>query len=352
MANKNPLRGEERRVVSTKLYRIEFVNFMKICEAENKKVNAKLREMIRKEIKERFGQVSGEEKDRFEKFIIKIDNSGKEIEHICDESELGNNFGANPKAPHFLTPIFFKKEVLDKYYNKPSKYSISDGYLSFGSVWGINIDNNAIGGIMVYLGDLGRLPYEEQKHWRLHNISKGNASKISYKRDFQAEFCSPTEPALFFKERLGLFNKIWKEKLGWYLFKSLDKKDEHHLKTLRIPDNEQKEFDEVVLSLNKILADSLNVSEMKKDLNFEKEDKSISILEKYLKQKYKFNSSQMINFLKDLQNLRSKGSAHRKGKDYIKAYKKFDKGDFSKTFENVLIQSITMLNTIENKILK
>ena len=46
MENKNPLRGQERRVVSTKLYRIEFVNFMKVCNAECKKVNAKLREMI------------------------------------------------------------------------------------------------------------------------------------------------------------------------------------------------------------------------------------------------------------------------------------------------------------------
>jgi len=51
MKEKNPLRGQERRVISTKLYRIEFANFIKICEAENKKINAKLREMILKEIK-------------------------------------------------------------------------------------------------------------------------------------------------------------------------------------------------------------------------------------------------------------------------------------------------------------
>jgi len=60
----------------------------------------------------------------------------------------------------------------------------------------------------------------------------------------------------------------------------------------------------------------------------------------------------MIDFLKTLQSLRSKGSAHRKGSDYKKIYEKFDKGNLSKTFENILIQSIWMLNTIENKILK
>jgi len=81
MENQNPLRGQERRVVSTKLYRIEFVNFMKICEAENKKVNAKLREMIGKEIenypnkdiftKKKYDLEKGEEKIK-QKFNLEI----------------------------------------------------------------------------------------------------------------------------------------------------------------------------------------------------------------------------------------------------------------------------------------
>ncbi len=47
---KNPLRGQDRRVVSTKLYRVEYAPFMKICENEKKRVNGKLREMILREI--------------------------------------------------------------------------------------------------------------------------------------------------------------------------------------------------------------------------------------------------------------------------------------------------------------
>ena len=45
----NPLSGEERKVVSTRLYASELIFFKKICEQEGKTVNAKLREMIRKE---------------------------------------------------------------------------------------------------------------------------------------------------------------------------------------------------------------------------------------------------------------------------------------------------------------
>ncbi len=284
---------------------------------------------------------------KFEKFIIKVDTSGKKIEYTCNESKLANRFGAKPKAPCFLTPVFFKKEVLDKYYNKPSKYSVSDGYLSSGTLWGINIDNNADGCIMVYLGDLGRLPYDEQQHWKLHNITAGSISQTSFKRDFQAEFCSPTEPVLYFKERLEIFNGKWKKKFGWDLFKPLSKEDEHHLKTLRVPDKEQKEFDEVVLSLNKLIIDSLNVTEIKKDISLDENEKSISILQKYLEQKHKFSSPDMIGFLRNLQGLRSTGSAHQKGSDYEKAYRKFDKGDLSKTFENIITQSIQMLNTLE-----
>ena len=47
------LRGEERKIVSTRLYRSEFANFLRICEGEGLSVNAKLREMVRGEIGER-----------------------------------------------------------------------------------------------------------------------------------------------------------------------------------------------------------------------------------------------------------------------------------------------------------
>lgn len=288
---------------------------------------------------------------RFEKFAFK-DINGKEIKSTCDESKLGNNFGANSGKPHFLTTIFFKKEVLDKYYGRPSKYSINDGYLFYVrengvNEWGMPIDNNAKECVMAYLGDLGKIPYEEQQHWKLHNILEGKSSLVSFKRDFKVESCSPTEPALFFKEKLEIFNENWRNKFRWSLFRQLDKGDEHHFKSLRVPGNEQKEFDELVLSLNKIIIDSLNVVKMKQGLTFEKNDKSISVLDKFLQQKFKWSSPQLIYFLRNLQDLRSTGSAHGKGESYKRAYKKFDKSSFSKTFENILIGAITLLNTLE-----
>jgi predicted HTH domain antitoxin len=53
----HPLSGEERKIVSTRLYQSEFLYFKKICEMEGKSVNTKLKEVIREEIKKRFGGI-------------------------------------------------------------------------------------------------------------------------------------------------------------------------------------------------------------------------------------------------------------------------------------------------------
>jgi hypothetical protein len=43
------LSGEERKIVSTRLYKSEFLFLKKLCDQEGKTINTKLREMIRKE---------------------------------------------------------------------------------------------------------------------------------------------------------------------------------------------------------------------------------------------------------------------------------------------------------------
>ena len=83
-----------------------------------------------------------------------------------DPAKLSNYFGANPEAPHYLTPVFFKKEVLQRYLSHPDRYSVEDGYLRCQSLWGMAIDNHHKDYVSAYLGDLGRdLPEAEQNHW-------------------------------------------------------------------------------------------------------------------------------------------------------------------------------------------
>ena len=53
----HPLSGEDRKIVSTRLYQSEFLYFKKICEKECKTVNAKLKQLVRDEIKQKFGDI-------------------------------------------------------------------------------------------------------------------------------------------------------------------------------------------------------------------------------------------------------------------------------------------------------
>ncbi|MGD0077929.1 MAG: hypothetical protein ABSB91_04785 [Sedimentisphaerales bacterium] len=94
-----------------------------------------------------------EEPKKYVNFIIGVDENGNEIVHTSDPGQLANNFGANPDAPHYLTPVQFRKQVLDKYYQQPKKYSIESGVLRCGSLWLVQIDNHFEDRVAAWLGD-------------------------------------------------------------------------------------------------------------------------------------------------------------------------------------------------------
>lgn len=308
----------------------------------------------------------------YENFIIGVDENGNKIEFSCDEAKLANYFGKNKENPHYLTPVFFKKEVLDKYYGNPEKYSVNDGSVSCNGLWSLRMDNSHNNIVAVFLGDLGHLSNDEQKYWKLYNISDGKISASSFKRNFMAEFCDPDSADLFFKQAFKMFQENWHKHFGWYLFLPLKKGDEHFFDTLRIPTKEsQQEFDGLVQSITKIMIDSINTKEIKKFMvkdtdteesknlvkkefvlitQGENKDPPIDILMKYFAQAHKVQFPEMKVFLKNLQKLRSTGSAHRKGDDYEKIKEKFKlDNNFKETFEKILIECIKILNTLSNK---
>jgi hypothetical protein len=273
-----------------------------------------------------FAQV---ESKQYADFIIAVNEDGDNITYSANPGLLANFFGANPEAPNYLTPVHFRKEVLDKYYKKPSKFSVEDNYLRCGSLWGLQIDNHHLDKVCVWLGDLGRdLPYEEQLHWKSHNIAPvGNVSDVYYRRQILAEFTDSNQQDHIFKERYSALNDVCKKILTWQLLLPLSQEDLHYLSLIRIPaTEEQSDFDELILALTKILVDSLNEKQLNKlipDKDRPNIKGSISRLEKVF-QLLKINSyEEHIDFLRKLQNLRSTGVAHRKGSDYQKISDEF-----------------------------
>lgn len=60
-------------------------------------------------------------------FIIGTDENGNEVMHSCDPNTLSNYFGSNPGEPHYLTPVYFDRTVLEKYIRQPERYSVEPG---------------------------------------------------------------------------------------------------------------------------------------------------------------------------------------------------------------------------------
>ena len=286
-------------------------------------------------------------------FIVDVDESGEEIIHTCNPDALASYFGTNPDTPDYLTPVHFRKQVLDKYYQEPSKYSVEDSLLRCGRLWIMYIDNHHAEKVCAWLGDLGQyLPYNEQLHWRSYNIlPEGGMSEIYLRRQLMVQAMESDQPDLLFKEQYDDLQKLCIEHLGWHLLQPLVSADQHYLQSLRIPAaNEQRDFDELILSLTKILIDSLHVKRLNSLRSDEQKEGvgkgSIDRLEAVLASRNVQGAAEHIAFLRNLQSLRSSSSAHRKGSKYKKIAKEFDiEGqNLRDVFAGILRHALDFLN--------
>lgn len=297
-----------------------------------------------------------EESKKYVEFIIGVNENGDDILHTSDEGRVSNWFGANPGKPHYLTPVHFRKDVLDKYYQQTSKYSVEDGYLRCGGLWGMTIDNHHKDKVVAWLGDLGRdLSYEEQLHWRSYNIPPvGGISETFFKRQLMAEATDSDQLEHVFKYRYQKLQDSCEEKLGWSLLLPLAPEDAHYFESLRVPaNNEQKDFDDLVLALTKTLVDSLNEKELNKLIPASERDESkrgISRLENALAARGVQGAESHIKFLRSLQDLRSSGTAHRKGSNYRKIAKHVgtDGNALPTVFQGILTKGIAFLDYLDS----
>lgn len=296
-----------------------------------------------------FAEVSEE---NYVSFIIDVNENEDEIIYTSNPDELKtpadprNVRGVDEEAPSYLTPVHFRKKVLDKYYCEPSKYTVEDSILRCGSLWSVYIDNHHDDIVCAWLGDLGRdLPSSEQQHWRQYNIPPtSGVSKTYFARQIGAQFTNSDRPEHILKQRYNDLQKASQTHLGWQWLLPLRTDDKHHLQSLRIPaTDEQGDFDDLVLSLAKILIDSLNEKSLRKLIPCEKQEefkdkRGIALLEAVLHLNELKGADVHVAFLRKLQNLRSSGSAHRKGRNYLKIAEHFgvENQSLRHVFANIL----------------
>lgn len=294
---------------------------------------------------------------RYIDFKIGISPTGVPIMHTCDPKRLANFFGANPGAPQFLTPVFFRTAVLDKYINEPSRYDVESGCLrckrNGSALWCIPIDNHGADCVSVWLGDLGSLPYAQQLHFASQNVSKGEVSDTFFRSQIDAEFCDSTHPVAVFKSSYYKLRTVGWEELGWHLLLPLAEQDQHYMSSLKLlTHNEQKEFDEQILALTKILIDSLNEKELHRILLCK--ERGISLFDMVLKRRNVTGSEKHVKFLRNLQELRSTSVAHRKGDKYVKAIRRVgsDRLSLAEVLKSLFIEGIDFLRFLTENINK
>lgn len=322
----------------------------------------------------------GEEKPV--EFIIGVDENGNKLTLSCNEG--------------LDAWVHFQKQVLDKYYREPAKYTVEDTFLvchgSNGAAqWILLIDDDHDDKVCAKLSDFALIPYEEQKHWGEHDIPpEGNISETYLKRygDGPLRFIrishgggprvSSTRPEHLFRQSYNKLQAVCDRYLGWQLVRPFGTvtpanrypvlspvlgtrgiirysgPDEHHLRCMRVPfSDNQSDFDEMVRSLVLVLIDSLNVGTLKglfppNQQNQFRNEHTIAWLETTLNHFGVKGAANHICFLRKLQNLRSSGVGHRKDSDpqmYADSVEYFNlaKLGLQKGFAEILRQAIEVL---------
>lgn len=253
--------------------------------------------------------------DEYPEFIISEDEYGEPVRWTCNPDSLRNYYGKNPDAPHYLTPVFFKPEVLSRYYDSDD-YEVRDAYLSCGQLWGVNLDNGCLDYVSVFLGDIGRdIPQSHWDHWKAYNIAPiGRMSDAAIRRSFFNQSVESGNPEHRFKRAYRDLQEKWEEAWGWRLHRRAEELDAGVFSRLRIPVNEtEAEFRAQSHNLALILVDLLNEKSLIQGMDRVSDELGLAKLKRFLENNEYEYVDRDISLLKKVQQMRSRIAAHASG---------------------------------------
>lgn len=265
--------------------------------------------------------------EKYEKFVIAIDENGDEIEFECNPSVLANNFGANPGNPHFLTPTYFDIKVLDKYKADPRNYEIQDSEIYYLRDWSIPFCINEEGKVVVWLGDLGRIPHKEQQYWKAFNESpKGKMENKFFARQILNCWTDASRLESRLIHSLQMANKQIMEKYGDVIFSELSEADAEIYRSFVIPTNLSiPEYQQFLMKLCKLTAESINTKLFKSVMvdKYDGSKGSIAQLDDFLKYIELDSEGIVYSSIKKVYDSRNKLAGHRASmKEYNKIWKR------------------------------
>jgi hypothetical protein len=221
----------------------------------------------------------------------------------------------------YLTPIFFRKALLEKYHNNPRLYRVDERTIWYLSEWSIAYGLNNAGLVHVWLGDLWRdMPYEEQQYWASFNVlPAGGLESAFWTTQMEAEFAeSDRMDRRLLRARETLVD-AFNHRFGFHLFRQVPNAEQFILSNLHVPHSpELREFNEQVSYLAKLFVEALDKDAIEAGVRSRQElfDKdgnkkaSIQVLEIFFHDAAITEGQQFCEQLRAVQSIRSKMPAH------------------------------------------
>lgn len=267
-----------------------------------------------------------------------------------DPSNTANYFNAKGNSlPFELSPAFFRPEVLSKYKADREKYTVGERDVSCRAAWHLEaIDVNEAGQVHAYICYLRRLPYSEQLHWLSFNEQpKASISKRAFINDFEGQFVTFMEPL---RKVLSVVRRWHDKKVAWWTLRN-----EMLFERVNTPLTANRdEWAEAFMDLAKLVVEGFVMKLIRSQLDaaqvpYEKEDKTIVLLEKLLNKGETSGEIHRLIGLRTVQLLRSKAKGHVGGRDADQLVYDalMEHETFSNHFRHVCTQVSEELETIE-----
>lgn len=298
--------------------------------------------------------VWGNDEKEYVDLIVNDFKHNKICTHSCDPNELDSYFEDTGK-PFATSPAFFNAEVLRKYKSDSEKFTVKSRSIECRGAWYLrSYDINDAGQVSIYLGDLNKLPYREQLHWKQHNVQpKTSISKRAFENDFLGKF-SNEEDVLEKLKRL--LEKMNDSNLDWWKLKTSE-----GLTKLHYPYTDSKdEWADELLNFDQVIVEGFDKKSLKakaNELSAHVENKfgTLKIIENILIAKgFEIEDAHsLMSVFHEVHNLRNKVKGHVSGseaedlrKKALKDYGSYN-NHFKQLFEKVLESLKVLLDEIK-----
>lgn len=115
----------------------------------------------------------------------------------------------------FLTPVFFNREVLLKFDQSP-RYAVQFASTTYGTIYGpeysVSFGINRFGRVVMWLGDIAKLPLEDQYYLRSENVvSDHSVGSEFYDGQIECVFTDPSKEDVLFAARSEFVDEVYKK---------------------------------------------------------------------------------------------------------------------------------------------